>query len=65
MKRLQPYCPALILNVKPGDKLAGCHFKCIFALGDDQFQIGYHGTTKRIRGFSKARDYYNNLQETK
>lgn len=61
MKHIPAHCPKMIQNVRNGDQLAGCDFKALYYVGADTFLVSYYQAGMHIRGFSEAREKYNNL----
>ncbi|HET9363948.1 MAG TPA: hypothetical protein VFP71_03075 [Candidatus Angelobacter sp.] len=53
----------MILNVRPGQTLAGCDWKELVFVGGTEFAIYRKdkARTVRKRGFAQARNYYNSL----
>ena len=61
MRHIPAYCPSFILSVKPGQQLAGCDWKSIYYVGDNNFMVSYYQTGTHVTGFAQARNVYNNL----
>jgi hypothetical protein len=61
MRHVPAYCPELIMNVKPGQQLAGCDWKSIWYVGDNKFLINYYESGSHVTGFTEARLTYNHL----
>jgi hypothetical protein len=61
MRHIPVYCPEFIMNVKPGQQLAGCDWKGIWYVGDNKFMLSYYQAGTHVTGFSQARLTYNNL----
>jgi hypothetical protein len=61
MRHIPAYCPHFIMNVKPGQQLAGCDWKGIWYVGQDTFLVSYYQAGVHYKGFSEARKKYNEL----